>query len=105
GERVVDVGDGEDANLEVEVPGPDAIGVAAGVEPLVVTLDEVEHEGREAPELGEELPSGAGMAADLVELLVGEPPRLVEDLVRHRQLAHIVQQVAHSELAESALRE
>ena len=45
------------------------------------------------------------MTPDLVELLVGEPARLVEDLVRHRQLAHVVQQAAERELAQTPLRQ
>jgi hypothetical protein len=37
---------------------------------------------------------GAGVATDLGELLVGEAARLVEDLVGHRQLAHVMQHAA-----------
>ena len=60
---------------------------------------------RVVAELVQELASGAGVAADLRELRVGEPAGLVEDLVGHRQLAHVMEQTAEGQLAQTALRE
>ena len=53
GQCGVHVGDGEDADREVELPRRSAIGIAAAVEPLVVALAEVEYQGREAAELSD----------------------------------------------------
>ena len=64
GKGVVDVCDREDADLELEVARGPLVGVAAGVEALVMALHESQDERREAAELGEQLatpaPDGGG---------------------------------------------
>ena len=71
----------------------------------MVALDEFEHERRETAELGQQLAPGARVAADDVELLVGQRAGLVEDRVRDRELAHVVQQAAEREQAQAVGRQ
>src|SRR4051794_15497293 len=72
GERVEDIRDREDRDPELQATRGWAVGVTAGVEALMMALDEPQDERREASELGEQLPAPGGVVADEGELVIAE---------------------------------
>src|SRR4051794_24757999 len=105
GKRVIDVGDGEDANLELELARRPAIGVTAGVEAFVMALDEAQDERCESAELGEQLATPDRMPTDDRELLVAQPRGRLKDVVGDGELSHVVQQAAQRQQPQAALGE
>ncbi len=70
-----------------------------------MAVHEVEDRGREAAELAQQLEAPLRVPLDDRELFVFERRRLLEDAVRHRELAHVVEQAADRERAEAPRRE
>ena len=86
-------------------PPTEAARIAAAVEPLVVVEDEAAHLLVEAAQLDQELLSLLRMLLDDLVLVVVERARLLQDGVRNRELAHVVQEAADRQVAEPRPRE
>ena len=56
----------------------------------------------EPAELGQKLTAPLWMQLDLRELVVVQRPGLLQDRVRHRQLAHVVEQSADGKAAQAS---
>ena len=59
----------------------------------------------EPAQVGQQVGALAGMRLDHRELLVGEPARLVQDLLGHLQLADVVEQPGHGQTAQRRRRQ
>ena len=105
GEGVEHIGDREDAHLQRQALTGETVRVAGAVDPLVMVLDELEHQGMEAAQLGEEGAPVCGMALHDVELLVREAGGLLEHLGRHGELADVVQEPAGGQETQAAGRQ
>ncbi len=92
GERVEDVGDGDDAGLEIDVVALQAARIALAVEPLVMGAGDCGRDRRRRRCARGSCSPSAGMALDLGPFVVIELAGLVEDLVGDAELADIVQQ-------------
>ena len=90
-QRVVVVDDRQDARAEWNGLTLQALGIARAVPPLVVALDVRRHGVGERHRL-EDVGADRGVQPDVVELRGCQPARLGEDVLRHRQLADIVEQ-------------
>ena len=100
-ERVVDVADREDPRREVELVAVEPARVAAAVEPLVMVEHEPADRLVEAAELVQELAAALGVLLDDVVLVVVERARLLQDRLRDRELADVVQEPADREAAQA----
>jgi len=103
-ERVVDIADAEHAGRKVKLIAGESVGVAAAVEALVVVAHEPEHLGREAAEAADQLLSVLGVAADDRVLARVERAGLVEDRVRDRELADVVEKAGDRDGAQNRRR-
>ena len=99
-ERVVDVADAQDAHLERELAAAQAVGIAAAVEALVVAAHERRLAG-EAADVPEQRRAVARVALDHGELRRRQRAGLAQDLVRHLQLADVVQQRGDRQAAQA----
>ena len=102
--RVVGVAGEDDARGDRDRGAGEAVGVAAAVPALVL----VAHDRREVPELRgapQDPLADHGVLGHHAPLGVGQRPGLVEDLVRDRELADVVQQRAVAHLLEVGGRE
>ena len=91
GQRLVDIGGGEDAGAHGEpIPLP-AIGIAGTVHPLVVGGRPGTHFIK-VRNLGQDTISKHGVLSDQCIFLIGQRFGLVEDVVGHGQLAYIMEQ-------------
>src|SRR5215213_2882698 len=97
-ERVVDIADCEHLRLEREQRR--AVRIAASVQPLVMVAHEPPDPGREAESAEESVTPHRVLLDDRV-LLVVQGSRLLQDLVRHSELADVVQQPAGGELPQA----
>src|SRR5579872_3566524 len=100
-ERVVYVADREDARLEREVVCVQSTWVAAAVEPFVMVEDEPLDRVVEAAELVQQLAAALRVQLDDLVLVVVERPRFLENRVRERELADVVQEAADREAAQA----
>ena len=91
-ERVVDVADGEDPGVELELARVEPARVAAAGEPLVVVEHEPADRVGEAAELAQQLATPLRVALDDGELLVGQRAGLLQDRVGDVELADVVEQ-------------
>jgi hypothetical protein len=93
---VIGVDHEHDARADRDLRAPQAIGIAAAVPALVVVADDLAHPA-EKGHGRQNLLAHHRVALDDLELLRGQRPRLVEDRVRHRDLADVVEDrpVAH----------
>ncbi len=101
-DRVVDVGDGRDAGVDVDLLALLSRRVALAVPPLVVAGDDRAGERRDGHALDHRGPR-LGVVADHLHLVVGQPARLAEHVVGHDDLADVVQQQPEAEHLEPAL--
>src|SRR5436305_14300155 len=101
-ERVVDVADGEDACVELELGSAPASRIAPAVQALVVVVDQLPHGCGEAAELPEELDAPLGMPLHDGQLIRVERARLLEDSLGNGELADVVEEAADGECAQSA---
>src|SRR5581483_48500 len=92
--------DREDARVELQLPGLQAARVPGAGETLAVVEHEPAHALAEAAELAEQLPAPLGVPPDDAELGVGQGCRLLQDLVRDRELADVVEEPADRQVAE-----
>ena len=83
-----------------EIAGFEASRIAAALEALVVVGHEPADGVREPAELAEKPASQLGMTLDEREFLVGQRPRLLQDLIGYRELADVVQKSADREIAK-----
>ena len=103
-ERFVDVGDGHDPCPHRELRLGQAAEVPAPVEALVVAGGELGH-GRERRHGFQDPQRQLGVAPDDLELRGLEARRLVQDHVRHPELADVVQQAGPTHVDDVALRQ
>src|SRR4051794_4143608 len=99
GHRVVGVADQDHARAERDRVAGEPVGVAAAVPVLVAVADEREHLGEEV-DLGEDLGAHLDVALDLALLRLRERTRLVEDALRHRHLADVVERRRIAQVAQ-----
>ena len=95
-QRVVDVGDAENARGARNLLALEPVRIAGAVPPLVVRLDDRAHVPREV-DVGEHLDARHRVLLDHHPLVRREAARLVQDLRRDHQLADVVQQRADAE--------
>ena len=96
-QRVVDVADGEDPSVERELAGHEAARVSVAVEPLVMVAYEPADAFAESAELGEKAVTAFRVLLDGRVLVVIERPRLLQDRIRDRELADVVDEPADRE--------
>ena len=101
-EGVVVVDDADDPRAERDVLADQAVGIAGAVPALVVRADQRDDRIRER-HVRDDLGADARMRLDAGELLGGERARLREDVLRHGQLADVVQQRRGLDAADLAL--
>jgi hypothetical protein len=88
----VDVANGEDAGIEVELASLEAARIAASVEPFVMIVHQPEDCVAEASQLTEQASAVLGMTLDDFVLTRIERARLLQDLVGDRELPDVVEQ-------------
>ncbi len=93
GDGVVDVGELEDLRRHRELAALEPVGIPAAVELLVVPADDRQEVAQALERLADALPDD-GVLVHHDPLLVGQPARLVDDLVRDPDLADVVQDAA-----------
>jgi hypothetical protein len=96
-ECVVDVADGEDAGVEIKLVSAKPLGITLAVQALVMIVHKAEHTFREPAKLAKEPAPVLRMALNKRVFLFVQGPWLLQNLVRHGELADVVQEAAGRE--------
>ncbi len=96
GERVIDIGDAQDASRERDLLARESVRIARAVPALVVIADDRANVPGKV-DVGDELESRLGMPLHELPFYRGELARIVQNLGRHYDITYVVQQRAYPE--------